>query len=470
MSIDERRFYFDFTDIILHCHDQSRVSGIQRVALNVIRGMAERYGCERIRCVFDDGSGQIVECSPSFLLHEDEFDGESIMFRLGLLKGWQIFPSKLRIRAHLHSYANTRRKLKKLQIQIYALFFPARLRRLGLKTVGERFKGIHRVATREFLGLKSADCLVLPGGNWTWSTIHELMCGHALRGGDVVQMIYDLVPIKTPEYCEAHLVKNYSRWLDKIVLCPIRYLCISENTARDLRVFLTERGKNSLCVAIRLAHEFIGVARNARQEAPSDRVQSISHHPYILCVGTIEIRKNGAMLLRAWQRLRTELGDRLPVLIFAGRRGWKTGEFDAVLNEHPTLQQSVLIVDSPSDIELAHLYGNCLFTVFPSLYEGWGLPVGESAWFGKYCVASNSSSIPEVCGDLMDYIDPSNENDLVNKLRQAINDTDYVRSRERRIVASPLRRWDEVTTEISQLIFAGESVSEDSVETVNGRS
>ena len=57
------------------------------------------------------------------------------------------------------------------------------------------------------------------------------------------------------------------------------------------------------------------------------------------------------------------------------------------------------IVDSPSDRELAYLYQRCLFAAYPSLYEGWGLPVGEAAWFGKYVISSNATSLPEVCGD-----------------------------------------------------------------------
>jgi len=58
------------------------------------------------------------------------------------------------------------------------------------------------------------------------------------------------------------------------------------------------------------------------------------------------------------------------------------------------------LVENPSDEELAYLYKNSLFTVFPSYYEGWGLPIGESLWFGKPVVASNTSSMREVGGML----------------------------------------------------------------------
>ena len=59
-----------------------------------------------------------------------------------------------------------------------------------------------------------------------------------------------------------------------------------------------------------------------------------------------------------------------------------------------------------TDVELALLYRKCLLTMFPSLAEGWGLPVGESLAYGKICIASRAGAIPEVGGELVDYVDP----------------------------------------------------------------
>jgi hypothetical protein len=108
-------------------------------------------------------------------------------------------------------------------------------------------------------------------------------------------------------------------------------------------------------------------------------------------------------------------------------RGWRVEEFDAIQAADPALAQ---VIEAPSDAELAALYLGCLFTVYPSYYEGWGLPVGESVWFGKYCVAANSSALPEVCGDLIDYADPHDPADLAKKLRRALTEPGYVRSKE----------------------------------------
>ena len=60
-----------------------------------------------------------------------------------------------------------------------------------------------------------------------------------------------------------------------------------------------------------------------------------------------------------------------------------------------------------SDEELAWMYKNCAFSIYPSFYEGWGLPIAESAFYGAPCLASSTSSMPEVAGSAVDYFNPA---------------------------------------------------------------
>ena len=68
--------------------------------------------------------------------------------------------------------------------------------------------------------------------------------------------------------------------------------------------------------------------------------------------------------------------------------------------------------------------------MYPSIYEGWGLPVGESFAHGKYCIASNAASLPEVGGTLVDYFDPLDFMDCYRKVLRAIAEPAYVQQRE----------------------------------------
>jgi glycosyltransferase involved in cell wall biosynthesis len=79
------------------------------------------------------------------------------------------------------------------------------------------------------------------------------------------------------------------------------------------------------------------------------------------------------------------------------------------------LNGKLVIVEDPSDAELVELYAGCLFTLFPSYYEGWGLPVTESLAFGKPCFISNRTSLPEAGGGLARCFDPE-------KIRSVLED------------------------------------------------
>jgi glycosyltransferase involved in cell wall biosynthesis len=155
-----------------------------------------------------------------------------------------------------------------------------------------------------------------------------------------------------------------------------------------------------------------------------------------LFVSTIEIRKNHRLLVRVWQRLLERHGaDLVPTLIFTGQIGWLVDGLLADLEASEYLNGKIILMRDLSDAELQRAYRSCLFTVFPSLCEGWGLPIAESLAHGKFCVASNRTSIPEVGGNLIDYFDPSNEDDALTKIERPLIDPGYLAAREAQLRA-----------------------------------
>jgi glycosyltransferase involved in cell wall biosynthesis len=133
---------------------------------------------------------------------------------------------------------------------------------------------------------------------------------------------------------------------------------------------------------------------------------------YVLFVSTVEVRKNHALLFSVWRKLEDEVraGVRdaasVPILVFAGRVGWLVSDLLGQLENTHWLHGKVRLIPDPSDAELRALYRGCLFTAFPSWFEGWGLPVSESLAFGKPCLASCATALPEAGGDLCRYFDP----------------------------------------------------------------
>ena len=156
----------------------------------------------------------------------------------------------------------------------------------------------------------------------------------------------------------------------------------------------------------------------------------------MLFVSTIEIRKNHRLLVRVWRRLLERHGaDVIPVLVFAGQIGWSVDGLLAELAASGYLDGKIELMLNLPDTELCRAYRSCLFTIFPSFCEGWGLPIAESLAQGKLCVASNRTSIPEVGGDFVDYFDPSDDDDALAKIERLLLDPGYLAAREARLRA-----------------------------------
>ena len=155
---------------------------------------------------------------------------------------------------------------------------------------------------------------------------------------------------------------------------------------------------------------------------------------YVLFVSTLEPRKNHALLVRVWRRLEDEIrsGRRtaasVPTLVFAGRVGWLVSDLLQQLDNMRWLGGRVRLIKDPSDEELRALYAGCLFTLFPSWFEGWGLPVTESLALGKPCLAADATALPEAGGACCRYFDPGSVPDAHRAVSVLLDGTDALAS------------------------------------------
>jgi glycosyltransferase involved in cell wall biosynthesis len=143
--------------------------------------------------------------------------------------------------------------------------------------------------------------------------------------------------------------------------------------------------------------------------------------PYLLAVGTLEPRKNLAALARAVGILASRPGAPVPPLVVAGAKGWKFGEvFETV--KRLGLERRIVFAGRVSDDDLARLYAGADLFVFPSLYEGFGLPVLEAMSMGVPVACSRSSSLPELVGDAGLLFDPRDPEDIASAIRRAFSE------------------------------------------------
>jgi glycosyltransferase involved in cell wall biosynthesis len=142
-------------------------------------------------------------------------------------------------------------------------------------------------------------------------------------------------------------------------------------------------------------------------------------YPFILYVGNLEPRKNLPALVRAFARL---VQEGLPhTLVFAGARGWNDAPIFATIQELG-LTPRIVFTDYIPQVALPALYGAADLFVYPSLYEGFGLPVLEAMACGVPVITSNLSSMPEVAGDAGILVDPNDVNALADAMTRVLTD------------------------------------------------
>ena len=139
---------------------------------------------------------------------------------------------------------------------------------------------------------------------------------------------------------------------------------------------------------------------------------------YILSLSTLEPRKNLKLLISAYQELIKE-GYNLPELVLAGRRGWKINEVLPFVEDD--IRNRIIFTGFIDDEDLSSLYSNALCFIFPSIYEGFGLPPLEAMSCGVPVIASDSSSLPEICGNAALYFKSGSKTELKKKILQIIN-------------------------------------------------
>ncbi|MFT8244187.1 glycosyltransferase [Roseomonas sp. BN140053] len=265
--------------------------------------------------------------------------------------------------------------------------------------------------------------------------------------------LYDLIPVNHREFCDTLLSRRFGLALGETLLCLDFVLTISEHTAREMRVLLDQSGLPDLPVrAVPLAHALQLPRPGAPRWTPA--IEALRNTRFVLTVSTIEVRKNHTYLFRAWREMLRN-GEEVPELVIVGRPGWRVDDLMAQLRDTDFLDGHIHLLHDLTDDELATLYRSCLFTVFPSFTEGWGLPVGESLSYGTPCVASRAASIPEVGGELVDYVDPHDLGDGLRVIRALLHDKDALQAR-RDAIASAFRPrdWKAVTRDLCDALAA----------------
>ena len=250
------------------------------------------------------------------------------------------------------------------------------------------------------------DVLITMGLDWDYPGLHDEIKRVAKAYNlTVIVCCYDLIPVLYPQYCVSDVASWFKNYLIDMTWSADGVVCISDNTRRDYLALVNQLGLPSRRVeVIKLG----GSLPPQTGGAPiSKEVRDVLDERFFLFVSTIERRKNHEVLYRAYHLIRKENPDvELPRLVFVGMEGWGVAELMGDIRLDPLTKGDIVILPHVSDSELSLLYAQCEAFLYPSLYEGWGLPISEALQFGRPVFSSNTGSIPEVGGDLVRYLDP----------------------------------------------------------------
>src|SRR5579883_1977561 len=239
-----------------------------------------------------------------------------------------------------------------------------------------------------------------------------------VRRGATVVTVHDLSFLLVPECADQRLRLH----LEKVVPLSVReadFVCAdSENTRNELTTLLDVAPGRVEVVYGGVDHRFFPITDPSALEATRQKY-GLSF-PYIFYMGTIEPRKNLGRLLQAYTLFRQRF--RFPHrLVIAGGLGWL---YQEVLRDIDQLaaEQKVIFLGRVPDDDLPALYSLCDLFVFPSLYEGFGLPPLEAMACGRAVVCSNTSSLPEVVGDAGVLVSPYDVDGLAEAVAELLED------------------------------------------------
>lgn len=232
-----------------------------------------------------------------------------------------------------------------------------------------------------------------------------------------VVTIHDLAVLTMPEVCSPKIRRVFGRNMRAFAADADAILTCSEATKGDI-VRLLDVAPEKITVAHHGPNEDLA-AMNREHAAQHIKERYEFEGPYILFVGTLEPRKNIPGLLRAFSAI---TGDIPHSLILAGGLGWQSiGLYETIAQLG--LRERVRLTNYIDDIgDLAALHSAADAFVFPSLYEGFGLPLLDAMACGTPILAANNSAIPEVVGDAALLIDANDQDALAEAIKRMLGD------------------------------------------------
>jgi glycosyltransferase involved in cell wall biosynthesis len=303
-----------------------------------------------------------------------------------------------------------------------------------------------RLAIGKPLALGPRDVVISTGSDWTHKDAAAIAALKQRFRFRYVVMCHDVIPLILPQYFLTEDVVAFRRHWTEMFSLADQILVNSRRVECDVRSYCH---RMAIAVAemrlVPFGCDVIPAPAGGTLPAGLEAAR------FILYVSTIEPRKGHGLLLRAWRRL---LDEAVPQrhrfkLVFVGRRGWQVEAVLRQIDDRAAFAGTLMHLAGIGDEELASLYQAAAFCVYPSRYEGFGLPIIEAFSHGKAVIASTGGALPETVNGLSPCLDPDDEDAWFETLKRWIEDPRVRAHHEARIRANFSHpTWEQAASQI----------------------
>ena len=482
------KYFFEVSDLRIHLQRNNTLSGIQRVTQKVIFHAVQELGRDNVRLLFFDRRRKhhkVISANPllsdeyltvsqlksALRVSNERFDPINEIAALGKYSS-----RPLKYRYHLLQFILAEKRVDR------SFFFRRgttleewqRLRSPKNYTNQINYSGFSH-DSKEVL----KDCLqqndvicIMDTIDFSHGTNVVLPQVAKKFGAKIYTMIHDLIPLVAVEESGC-APASFHAWFSSVIDFSEGLIANSRHTSEVLAKYLEE---NAIDIPVHVAplaqSGLSGANPNQPRQIVSEPMptpganidqitkvfskrndtRTAAKLPFALCVGTIEGRKNCWRIAQAWSQLSMRFTHEMPRLVFAGKYGGQSDDFHQAYYSTGGWGGWVRVIESPSDDELDFFYRRCVFTITVSLYEGWGLTIGESLSYGKTAVVSDLTAMPEVGGDLVEYCNPRSISSIADAVMRLVSEPERRQELEGRISRAKLRQWSDVGRDIASVL------------------
>ena len=242
--------------------------------------------------------------------------------------------------------------------------------------------------------------------------------------GDIPRLltISDLIPILFPNLVPAKVHYQFIKTINSIDINEDWIICISQQTKKDFCQYTSIKPERVFVTPLAASNKFYPISNLAIINSALEHYR-IPNCPYLLSIATLEPRKNLTLLIKCFCKIITENPNLDLNLVLVGVSGWKNKDIFDIVEKNPQLKPRIIFTGYIPDSDLSAIYSGAIAFVYPSLYEGFGLPPLEAMQCGIPVITSNTSSLPEVVGNAGITIDPKQSDELCQAMLDVVNNS-----------------------------------------------